>query len=243
MNPLAPSEAKKLFLGIKKVAAKLKRTRVVVCPPAVFLPLLTSSSSRLSLGAQDVFTEKGGSYTGSLSAEMLGYAGASYTIIGHSERRAAGDNDETVNRKIKAAVRAGLTPIICVGEKERDQQGNYLNFIRTQVETALAGMTKKISADWLIAYEPVWAIGKSAAEAATPADFLEKKLFIRKIISSLVGSKLGREVPILYGGSVEPKNALGFLQEGEVDGFLVGHASLRADQFGEILKTAEAWKA
>lgn len=244
MNPLAPSEARPLVAKIKQIATKLKRTKVVICPPAIFLPLFTSHGSRkVVFGAQDVFPERRGAYTGAISAEMFRYLGAHYSIIGHSERRAAGDTDEMVNRKLKAAMRAGLTPILCVGEKERDQQGNYLNFIRTQVESALLGMTKKISAEWLIVYEPVWAIGKTAKDSDTPADFLEKKLFIRKIISNLMGAKLGREVPILYGGSVEPKNAFGFLQEGEADGLLVGHSSLRADHFGEILKTAEAWKA
>ena len=235
MNPLAPSEAKKLFAGVKKVVAKLKRTKVVVCPPAVFLPFFAEAKGGLSLGAQDLFTEKVGAYTGALSAEMLGYVGAKYAIIGHSEVRARGDNNEVVNKKVKAALRAGLKVILCVGELVRDESGEYLDFLRLELESALAGLPRRLFGQIIVAYEPVWAIGKSAAESATPADFLEKKLFLRKLLVGLAGKPEAAAVPILYGGSVEEKNALDFLQAGEADGLLVGHTSLRADKFSELL--------
>lgn len=243
MNPLAPSEAKRLGAGIRRAVAKLRRTKVVICPPALFLPLLAGrASGKLNFGAQDIFTEKKGAYTGALSAEMFAYAGASYALVGHSERRAAGELSEQTALKVRAALRAGLKVVLCVGERERDAHGQYFEFLREQVTSALNGVPRRLVEHLVLAYEPVWAIGGEAAAADTPADFLEKKLFLRKVLSGLFGQQAAKVVPVLYGGSVDAQNALEFLTAGEADGLLVGHASLRADKFGEILNLADSWK-
>jgi triosephosphate isomerase len=239
MNPESPREAKELFAPIKRVAAKFKKIHIVVCPPAIFLPVLGANSSNLSLGGQDAFWDITGPYTGALSPAMIKKAGAEYVILGHSERRAAGDTDEIINRKLKTALAAGLQVIVCVGEKERLPDGSHLKTIEAQLLAALQGVPKKLFGRLLIAYEPVWAIGTAATGVDTPPAFLEQAIFIRKIISGVFGYKPAMAVPILYGGSVTPENAEGFLSEGKANGLLVGRASLRADHFMEILKIAE----
>lgn len=242
MNPESPREARELFAPIKRLASKLTHTQIVVCPPAIFLPVLISArpTSNIFFGGQDAFTEVVGAYTGQVSPAMLKKSGAEYVLIGHSERRAAGDTDEIINHKVKAALRAGLQVIVCVGERERLPDGSHLKIIESQLLAALQGVPKKVFGRVLIAYEPVWAIGAQATGVDTPAGFLEQAIFIRKIISTLFGYKLAMAVPVLYGGSVTPENAEGFLREGNAGGLLVGRASLRPDHFSAIISTAEA---
>lgn len=241
MNPQTTEEAKSIFAGIKKVASKMSKVETVVCPPFTQLSALSPQSSAVKLGAQDAFwvnpQEGRGSYTGEISPDMLKMAGAKYVIIGHSERREnLGETNEMVNRKIKAAFEAGLKVIFCIGEKARDAEHEYLRFIKTELEEGLRGIKKLNFKNLVIAYEPIWAIGKKGADADTPAGVLEMGLYIRKSLQSIVGKDLTHDIPIIYGGSAEPSNVGALLKDGGVQGFLVGHASLKPSQFNEILK-------
>jgi triosephosphate isomerase len=241
MNPWKAEDARKIFDGVKKEAGKLAHVQTVVCPPFVFLSDLAKKSSghRAVLGAQDVFSEMEGAYTGEISPLMLSDVGAKYVIIGHSERRALGETDEIINKKILTALKMGLMVVLCVGERDRDAGSEYFSFIKNQIETALAKVPKRSLANVVIAYEPVWAIGAKATSADTPADFLEITIFIRKTLSDMFDRTSAHSVPVLYGGSVNEENAESFLKEGEADGLLVGRASLDPKKFITILKIAE----
>ena len=239
MNPLSLKDAEKLFIGLTRRISRIKKTEIVVCPPYLYLERLKKFSRKIVLGAQDAFWEDAGAFTGEVSGEMLYNLGVRYVILGHSERRELGETDGFVNKKIKSALKAGLVPILCVGEKERDANHEYFSVIKSQVERCLKGVSKNLISKIVIAYEPVWAIGKSAADAMQAADLEEMAIFIRKILSESLGRDMVAKVPILYGGSVEPQNAKALMQEGGVSGFLVGHASADIDSFKEILKACK----
>ena len=246
MNPDSPREARTLIAATKKAAQSLRRTEIVLCPPAIFLPLV-APSRRVTLGGQDISTELRGAFTGSISAPMVKYSGATYTIIGHSERRypssafsnGIGETNEMINKKIKVALGQGLRVILCVGERERDEQGKYLGLIRISLEQAVQRLPKVAANRLIIAYEPIWAIGGSAEKADTPADFLEQAIFIRKVLSHWCGQALALKLPVLYGGSVNPKNITAFIIQGAADGFLVGHESLQLDHWREIIQLVD----
>ena len=241
MNPKNSADAKKLFTGVKDVAARLQNVKTVICPPYVFLPVLTQlyKGKRITFGAQDVFYEQHGAYTGEVSATQLSSSGAAYVIIGHSERRALGEDSETVNHKVRSALAAGLNVILCIGEKNRDAHALYLTFLQEQLGSALVGVTRAQLAQLLIAYEPIWAIGKRAEDAMKPQDMHETVIFIRKVLTKLYDKQRAVSVPVLYGGSVEPQNTSALLARGEISGFLVGHASLVPEEFCDILRTAD----
>lgn len=241
MNPWKGEDARKIFDAVKKEAGKLTHIETVMCPPFVFLSDLSKrvSGHRCVLGAQDVFSEMEGAYTGEVSPLMLSSVGVKYVIIGHSERRALGETDEAVNKKVLATLKMGLAAVLCVGEQKRDETGEYFSFIKNQIEMALVKVPKRLLANVVIAYEPVWAIGKNATGVILPADLLEMNIFIRKTVSDLFGRASAQATPLLYGGSVDEKNAGVFLKEGEADGLLVGRASLDAAKFITILKIAE----
>ncbi|MBI2100750.1 MAG: triosephosphate isomerase [Candidatus Vogelbacteria bacterium] len=238
MAPETPREARRLFGKVKRAAGRLRRTAVVICPPAVFLPLFKPGPN-LALGGQDIFEAARGAYTGSISAAQIKYAGAEYTIIGHSERRARGETDELINRKIKLAGKIGLRTILAVGETERDERGDYLRTLREMLERDLDRVSRAAVEALIIVYEPAWAIGGAADAADTPENFLEHSLFIRKVLAARFGQNSAMLVPILYGGSVTPENAADFLGRGEAAGLLVGHESLSADRFSTILRLAD----
>ena len=239
MNPVSFKEAEKLFVGSSKLIAGIKKTEIVACPPVLYLNKLKKHSRKLALGAQNVFYEESGAFTGEVSAEMIYGLGARYVILGHSERRAMGESNEDINKKIKSALSVGLTPILCVGEKVRDENHEYLNIIKEQLELDLKNVLRESLSKIIIAYEPVWAIGKNAVREATSAEFLEMKIFIKKVLSGTFGVKA--KVPrIIYGGSVNSKNSTSFLQEGEADGFLVGRDSLDPKKFLEIINITES---
>jgi triosephosphate isomerase len=241
MNPWKTEDARKIFDGIKKEAGKLAHVQTVICPPFVFLSDFSKkiSGHRFVLGAHDVFSELDGAYTGEISPLMLSSVGAKYVIVGHSERRAMGESDEAINKKVLAALKMGLTVVLCVGERERDTGSEYFQFIKNQIEAALLKVPKRSLISLVIAYEPVWAIGEKATGVATPADLLEMAIFVRKILSDMFDRPSTRLIPILYGGSVDEKNAESFLKEGEANGLLVGRASLDPGKFVKILKIAE----
>ncbi len=240
MNPLTPKEAEKLFSGVAKLVSKIKKIEVVACPPALYIDKLKKISRKISLGAQNMFWEESGAYTGEISGEMLYNLGVKYVILGHSERRALGETNLEVNKKVRAALGVGLIPIFCLGEKERDENHEYLNFIKKQIEEGLVSISKDSISKIIIAYEPVWAISSTLnRKNATPDDSREMIVFIRKILSDKFG-KNALDVRIIYGGSVSSKDALGFLQEGGADGLLVGKNSLDAKKFVEIINICEA---
>ena len=243
MYPVNLKDAKANFVGIKKIASTLRNVQTVICPPFVYASELQKlvTGHRCVVGAQNAWIENEGAYTGEVSPAMLSSLKLSYVIIGHSERRAIGEADELVNKKVLAATKAGLTAVLCVGERERDVDGAYLKHIATQIKTALHGITKKDLKQIVIAYEPIWAIGKHALRASSTDDALEVTILIKKTLADLYG-KDGASVAILYGGSVDAKNAWEFLLKSQVNGLLVGRASLDSKVFGEILGEADRIK-
>lgn len=243
MYPASVKDAKTKFTAIKKIASKLTNVQTVICPPFVYVSELKKlvTGHRVVVGAQNAWFETEGAFTGEVSLAMLASVGVSYVIIGHSERRAMGENDELINKKVLAGVKAGLTVVLCVGERDRDPDGVYLKFITEQIKEALHGVQKKELKKIVIAYEPIWAIGKNAIHPALPDDALEVSILIKRTLSDLYG-KDSSIIPILYGGSVDSKNAWEFLLKSQVDGLLVGRASLDPKIFGEILKSANNTK-
>lgn len=239
MNPESLSEAKQLLQFVKKGASKLKKTIVVVAPPFQYLHLLKPTKNRILLGAQDGFPGGAGASTGEISFSMLKNMGVSHVILGHSERRAMGETSELVSRKILSALKYGITPVVCIGESQRDSQGSYLAFIDEQIRMTLAGLNRRDVLKILIAYEPVWAIGKTKDEAMSPEKLHEMSLFIHKILVGIYGREIAKDIPIIYGGSVELGNAGNLIKNGNVSGFLVGHASLKGKEFVEILKDTD----
>lgn len=243
MYPVSVKDSKTKFVDIKKVASALRNVQTVICPPFVYVSDLQklATGHRCTIGAQNAWIENEGAYTGEVSPLMLSSLKLTHVIVGHSERRAIGESDELVNKKVLAGIKAGITVVLCVGEKVRDQDGDYMKFISGQIRLALHGVQKKDLAKVVIAYEPVWAIGKHALRPASTDDALEVSILIKKTLSDLYG-KEGMVVPILYGGSVDAKNAWEFLTKSQVDGLLVGRASLDPKTFGEILMSAEKIK-
>jgi len=229
-------KAKKL-LALAKRLVKQTRITIVLVPPAPYLGLLASSNkSKVEFGAQDVSVTTGGAQTGEVSAQIIASVGARYVIIGHSERRARGETLEDIAQKMQHAVAHDLIPILCVGEQERDENAAYLALLRQQITSALEPLTQKERMSVVIAYEPIWAIGKTAADAITSADLQEMMLYIRKILSDLVPGRANARIPILYGGSAEAGNIRELAGGSRVDGFLVGHASVDLKMFSELVK-------
>lgn len=240
MNPTSILEVKNILSSTKKTSKELKHTEVVVCPPFPFVHLVKPESKiNVFGGVQDVFWQPAGSFTGEVSSEMVRSFGISYTILGHSERRAQGETDEMVSKKANSALNAGFKVIICVGEKTRDASGEYLEFLRNQLIQSLAGVKKKYASDVIVAYEPVFAIGKSFAEAMQPQDIHETTLFLKKVLLGIFGKEWSSAVKILYGGSVNFENADLIVGGGEVDGLLVGRESLNTDTFPKLLKVVD----
>lgn len=237
MNPTSASEAKKIFLGIKKELKGVRGVDVVIAPPTPFLAVLAGlkpSSAFFKFGAQDVFWESKGSFTGEVSAKQLKEVGASYVIVGHSERRKLGESNEDVSKKVLAASKEGLRVILCVGEEERDSHGNYLTSLQKEIKESLSGVYGARLGNLIVAYEPRWAIGKTASESIDAEELHAMSIFIKKTLASIYGKKAGLSIPIVYGGSVEPANAAA-LAKSLVDGFLVGHASLSPGAFAKIV--------
>jgi len=237
MNPTTLREAKTIFLGVKKQAIKLKKIKTVICPPAVYLGELKriSSKDKILLGAQNCFEQEKGSWTGEISPKMLKTSGAKFVILGHSENRKAGENDEIINQKVKLALKSDLNVILCIGEFERDGDGCYFDFLKQQILNTLVGVGKNYLKNILIAYEPIWAIGKNAKEVITNNQLQEIVIFIKKILVDKYNVNDFKDVKILYGGSVNYKN-IEDLTKTDVDGFLVGRDSLNVEKFKKILK-------
>jgi triosephosphate isomerase len=236
MNPQSKKEAEVLFKGVSILVKNIKNTQIIICPP--FPYLFTSQklkNKKVTLGAQNVANFAEGSHTGEVSPKMLKDMGVGFTIVGHSERRLAGETNKNINEKILNLLKFKISPIICVGENKRDHDGFYLSFVGEQIKECLTGVTRSQMKNIIIAYEPVWAIGINATREATKEEFMEMKIFIKKVISDIYESKIAHSVPIIYGGSVNPQNAESFVEEGGADGLLVGRDSLNLKKFGAIL--------
>ncbi len=238
MNPETLSKAQELSKGVEKGLKKNSNTKVILCAPSVFLPILTVKKSKMiSWGAQNMHWEKQGPYTGEISSKMVVGSGATYVILGHSERRALSETSDMVNKKILAALKSGLTPIVCIGERERDPQSNYLTTLKQQVIETFQKLPKASLKKIIVTYEPVWAISSHQVRPATPEESTEMVIFIKKILADMYGQQIVAGINFLYGGSVNPEDALSFIVHGNVSGLLVGHASLKAKTFLQIINS------
>lgn len=242
MNPVTLADARLLLSRIRKVTTSLERVLTIVFPPYIYAHICTSrgssTTSRCMWGVQDVFYEQSGAFTGAVSASMVHDMGGMYAIVGHSERRAQGDTDAVVARKARAALEARLKPIICVGELRRDEHNHHLSTLKAQIEASLEDIDASQAKNIIIAYEPVWAIG--ASQPMTNALIQESTIFVRRVLADFFGPENGREIPVLYGGSVNMRNAADIVREGQVDGLLVGRESVNAAGFVELLRAVEA---
>lgn len=227
--------AKKLFATAKRVASS--KHELVLAPPAPYLALIAlGARTKVRFASQDVSALAGGAHTGELTAEVVRGAGATYAIIGHSERRAEGETDEMVLRKVQNALAEKLTPIVCIGEWVRDADAAYLGFLRGQLDAVFSPLSAKDRLAVVIAYEPIWAIGKSAVDAITPTDLNEMALYIRKLLGSYIPGKGSAKTRILYGGSVDASNIRELAGVPGIDGFLIGRASAEAATFTALMK-------
>lgn len=235
MNLTVADEAKELFMGIKKAVKRNSHATVVVAPPAIFIPELArlSLGSQVSLGVQNIFPEPTGAHTGEISLPMVMSYGVKYCIVGHSERRAMGETDKQVAQKVEAILKQRLTPVVCVGERERDSQGNFFLHIESQIKSVLSVVPKTRYKDVVLAYEPIWAIG--TGKTASVDDVVEMQLFVQKVITKHFGRNVVNQIRFLYGGSVHSGNAEVLYQSRSVNGFLVGGASLKIDEFTKII--------
>ena len=223
--------------GVAKAAKTIEGVDMAVCPPSCYLDAVGKAiaGSNVALGAQNMYHEKEGAFTGEISASMLCDLGCKYVILGHSERRhVLGETDAAINKKVHAALAAGLTPIVCVGELLAEREaGRTLDVIRRQFDGSLAGLSAEQMTKSVIAYEPVWAIG--TGKVATPRQAEEVHLDLRKIMAERYNQSVADKVRIQYGGSVKPDNAADLLRQPNIDGALVGGASLKVDQFLGII--------
>lgn len=231
-------ESVKLAVDLKVLVKGVTDRDILVCPPFTAIASVSDNlrDSDVMVGGQDLFWEEKGAFTGEISAQMLKSAGASFVLIGHSERRQYFcETNETVNKKLNAVLKHNLHPIVCVGETLSERESNkMLSVIETQIKGGLKGLTPEQMLKAVIAYEPVWAIG--TGKVATPAQAQEVHVFIRKLLSDLFGQDTSSQIRILYGGSVTPENIKELMSQGDIDGGLVGGASLKADGFSKIVR-------
>ncbi len=241
MNKTIP-EAIELVKKLKEIV-KVENGEIVVIPPFTALSEVRKviKESKIELGAQNLHWKEKGAYTGEISPSMLKDIGCKYVIVGHSERREHFlEKDELINLKIKAALENSIHPIFCIGEKlEQREKGETIKVIDEQINKGLNGLDEKEIKNIVIAYEPVWAIG--TGRTATPEQAQEVHLFIREKLKKNYGNEIASCAIILYGGSVKADNAYSLIKEKDIDGALVGGASLEAESFGKIIE--EAWRA
>lgn len=235
-----PSETKAFAEELKSSLPRAKRCSIILCVPYVDIPMAVKvlKDSRIAVGAQNLHWDDKGAYTGEVSATMLAELDVKYVIIGHSERRNPfAETDYIVNKKVRAALDAGLRPILCVGENIMQRElGVTLELIAYQIKSALCGVTPEEMRKIVIAYEPIWAIG--TGNSATPVQAGEVCGAIRTILRKLYGARIARSTTIQYGGSMNDRNAAELLAQEDVDGGLIGSASLNPEQFLSIIQTA-----
>jgi len=240
-NPVTLKRAEQVFVLVKKNIKNIKNIEIVVCPPFVYLPKFKAQSLKFKLGAQDVFWQGRGAFTGEISPKMLKDLGVEYIILGHSERRQIlKETDEMINNKLKAVLGAGLKPILCIGEtQEEKKEGITKRVIRRQLEKDLKEIqnSKFKIQNLIIAYEPIWAIG--TGKSCLPQEALKAKVFISNVLKVLFGKKIAEKIRILYGGNVSSKNGLFYIKEAKMDGLLVGGISLKPKEFIKLLQTCK----
>ena len=233
MHPQTAREALQLFAATKKAVEKTKSITLVVAPPAIFLRDVSKGHrGRIAFAVQSARAEEEGAFTGSISMAQAKDARASYAIAGHAERRVAGESDADARTQVAAALALGMTPILCVGEKERGHDGAYFRLVRAQLRAALEGVKPAHIKKIIIAYEPVWAIGAPAP--MSPRDMHEMAIFIRKSVVELFG-QAAMDIRILYGGAIDDTTASAMMREGDVAGLLVGRASADAKECAALL--------
>jgi len=231
-------EAIELANALNRELGDITEVDIVVCPPfpALFEVKEVLTDSNLKVGAQNLHWESSGAFTGEVSAPMLKAAGAVYVIIGHSERRHYfGETNESVNKKLKAALKNGLLPIVCVGENLSEREADQtFGIVQKHCEGSLAGLSHEEMLKVTLAYEPVWAIG--TGKTATPAQAQEVQQFIRGLLQKMFSVEIAEQIRIQYGGSVTPENISELIAQADIDGALVGGASLKAESFIKIVK-------
>ncbi len=242
MNPKTSKEAKNLAQNIERGAKNASKIEVVLAPPFPFIESVAKVVKKSKIGAQDVFWENpqagGGAYTGQVSMNQLKSLGVKYIIVGHSERRVLGETEEMINKKLKTILKAGVKAVLCVGERERHHDEVFPLMVRDEIYGALLGIKKPLLKNLIVTYEPIWAIStEKNGKPATPKNVFEISILIRKELFHLFGKKIALQIPILYGGSVNEKNATLFVSDGRVDGLLVGGASLNTKSFVKIIDT------
>ncbi len=243
-NPVSQEEVRRLLDSIKAVK-KTEKAEIVICPPFIWLFLLSGMSVRdgFVFGSQDCFWENKGAFTGEVSPLMLKNLGCQYVILGHSERRKYfNETDEIINKKIKAALQARIKPILCVGEESRDsfdQEGRQINemslAVGEQIKKNLIDVSGERMREVIIAYEPIWAISTENGQSCSPDDAMKAGLFIRKTLTNLYDRKIASKVRIIYGGSVDSRNVLDYIKRANMDGVLVGSASINASEFNRVI--------
>ena len=234
-----PSQTKEFMQQLNAILPKGRWCNIALCVPAVCIPAAVRAmrESRVSIGAENCSEYPSGAYTGEIAADMLVDAGCKYVIIGHSERRAMGETDAQINAKVLAALEAGLVPILCCGESlEQREAGITAEWISMQIKLGLKGITEDKIRKVVIAYEPIWAIG--TGKTATPEQAEEVCEHIRTVVRKLYSSKDARAISILYGGSMNEKNAYELLAQPDIDGGLIGGASLVPEKFVQIIEAA-----
>lgn len=236
LNPVTQKQAATLAANLATKHKRASQPYVGIAPTTLHLSLVKQQlkATTIMLGAQNVSPYTVGAHTGEQSAKQLKDAGATFVIIGHSERRAAGETDKDVVEKLQAVLAEKLTPIVCVGEAKRDRNGDFFKFVESQLKSFAKDLNPTQLKKVVIAYEPIWAIG--TGKTATPEDVEEMQLFIEKVLTKLHDRKTAQAVRLLYGGSVKPHNAQALHEVGGMDGFLVGGASLKAEDFIAITK-------
>lgn len=237
-HPNSLFETKALLKQLARNSSLYKKLSFFIAPPLTYFESVSERSSFARLASQDIGILIGRTHTGAITPDILKSFGTRLAIIGHSEQRALGETDEAINHKIKIALRADIAPLLCIGEPSRDHDGEHFEFLREQLRRALYGMKKKSDASRIIAaYEPVWAIGKSSKDAIDPRELTQTVIFIKKVLSDILGRKVADRIPILYGGSVEAVNAGQLMRGTGAKGFLVGHASLNAKSLKAIAES------
>lgn len=239
MNPKTVKEAKTIFAGVSAGSKKIKKAQMVICPPAAFLGMFIGKAKKVKLGAQNCHWEEKGAFTGEASLPQIKDIGCRYVLVGHSERRSLfGETNQTVNKKVLAAINSGLTPILCMGETAAERQdGRTFQVLKEQFEEGLAGVSKKAAENIILAYEPVWAIGTGKVCEIPQAE--EVNIFFKKAVCEKYGRPLSSSMPILYGGSVKSDNVLGFVKDAKMSGVLVGGASLDPKEFVKIAQQVD----
>lgn len=239
MNPDSPGRAALLANKIERSLTRIRNVDVVIAPPFPFLLPIAAVVKRAKLGSQNMFWHDCGPYTGEVSWHQLKHLKVDYVIVGHSERKIfLGETDEMIHNKVCVLLENSMTPILCVGERER-LGDDIPEIVGEQIKAALKGVKKNFLKKLIIAYEPIWAISTMPnARPDTPASAFQAVIYIRKVVSELYGRSIGNEIQIIYGGSVNAKNIKGFLEEGRMQGALVGGASLDAAEFAKIVAIA-----